>query len=243
MLSKHLRPVLLALAIAAAVAGAALLYAGWGDWSSTSVPPIRLLFIESALQVLIVTVIGTLSTYLADVLQKHREKENGERELRMLSLRRASEAYAAAKKVRRQLRTGVDAKNLFDPLNDAQLEFESLKREVKTAPIFADTVGIAAAFKSMEEYLHGIIKSCETAPRNMAWCYPFTIPELADLADFSGKYEGSGFEARFAYAFDVVLALMQSEILSRPAVIPAHRTQKPGERVCEEGWFNPFVRS
>jgi hypothetical protein len=205
MLRKHLWPVLGGMVVLALVAGAV----AWRLWSKADAAPL----IDKALDVVVLAVIGALTTLLADALQTRHENETGERELRLDLLRRAVKAYAEAKKIRRQLRTDMTLKDAFGPLNDVQLEFESLKREAETTSVFVNK-GIPAAFESMEKYLHEMIKLCEKPPA-VASTYPFEAKGWEPFADFTGRYEGSSFEARFAHAFDGALALMQREILHR----------------------------
>jgi len=215
----------LVLTLVALVAAAVLLGAAYDFWSKDAVPPVRLEIVKSALQVLVVAVIGNLVTLLVQAVQKQRERQASERELRINVLRRAVKNYAAAKKIRRQLRAGGDIRLLFDTLNDVQLEFESMKREVKHAPIFAEARAVANALASMEKYLHGLIKECETARPEQEPQFPFCPVHFKHLADFTGRYKGSDFQAHFARAFDVLLALMQAEILDRPPLMPAATTR------------------
>lgn len=225
---------LLVLTLAVGLAGIVLYWATGG--LSSNDPMVRLEIIKSALQVLVVAVIANPLTLLVQAVQKGRDRRASERELRTNFLGRAVKSYAAAKKIRRQLRTGTDARTFFEDLNDVQLDFESMKREVQHAPVFERGAAIADALECMEKYLNHLIEECEKAPQ-AALRHPFsTGHNVASLADFTGRDRGSCFHTQFVHAFDVLLALMQAEILDRPPKIPE---PKPGQLRCQAGWFRP----
>jgi hypothetical protein len=145
---------LLILGVVALVVAGSL---GWGLWRVDNPNPAQLELFKSALQVLVVAVIGNLASLLVQSSIKERDRAANTLELRKSASRRLIRSYMAAKKIRRQLRAGRDVRLLFDRLNDVQLTLESMKKEVKVAPAFVQGHAIASGLSSMEKYLGKII--------------------------------------------------------------------------------------
>jgi hypothetical protein len=96
-------------------------------------------------------------------------------ELLTTTLRRVVVAYASAKKARRLLRAHVgvgkgapglvritEYDGYLEMVNDAQLDLESVKGDVKTsAAAFSDAQSIEGALENMEQYLGRVVKEYE----------------------------------------------------------------------------------
>ncbi len=119
-------------------------------------------------------------------------------------------AYSKAKKARRLLRARVgvspgapgwvalvDYDCYIGMVNEAQLELETLKGDVKTSAVaFSMASDIKEWLKSMERYLGGLIKEYEANRHLVAKeGIPMRFDQLKNLSDFLGKAEeGNGFK-------------------------------------------------
>jgi hypothetical protein len=231
----------------AGVGACALLIAcsiGWALWGEPNPYPVHEELYKSALQVIVVGIIGSLATLVVQSGLKVRDQLASLRELRKDASRRVIEAYMAAKKIRRQLRAGADVRVLFEPLNDVQLTLESIKRELKTTSLFTRSGDVVAAVRAMEKYLGAIVSEYERPISDGEAFFPFNRAVRPKTEDFTGEYEGSCFQAQFVDAFAVALDLMQAEIVgddpfavTSPAKEKVSKTPVPAERTCPQGRF------
>jgi hypothetical protein len=241
---KKIKATLLVLGVLALVGTSRL--AVW-LWSVEDPYPARLEVLKTMLELVAVVGFGSLATFLVEATIKERDRAANALEFRKLASRRMVRSYMAVKKIRRQLRAGRDVRELFDRLNAVQLALESMKKEVDFAPSFAHGNAIVSGLRSMEKYVGTIVKECERKIPNEEAFFPFSSPAVTRLADFTGPYAGSCFQARFVHAFDVVLTLMRREIVGRPdgSSLPIVDQQEEdesdgkvaGERSCPDGWF------
>lgn len=228
-----------------ALVGAGLM--GIALWTADNPYPAQLEVFKILLELLAVGGFGSLATFLVEATIDERNRAANAQEFRKNASRRLVRSYMAVKKIRRQLRAGRDVRELFDQLNAVQLDLESMKKEVDFAPSFDHGDAIVSGLKSMEKYVGKIIKECERKVRDDEAFYPFSGPAVTRLADFTGPYPGSCFQARFVHAFDVVLALMRREIVDGrdgpplPEADQQEEDESDGtvpQRPCPDGRFS-----
>jgi hypothetical protein len=130
-----------------------------------------------------------------------RQRSEYREDLLTATLSRTVSAYSRAKKARRLLRArfGVapggpglirldDYDHFMEMVNDAQLELESLKGDVKTSnPAFSSANSVVTLYESMEGYLNGLVKEYERS-RHTITDSKRSIPvaQLEALSDFLG---------------------------------------------------------
>lgn len=166
-------------------------------------------------------------------LTKERDLERQRHEYRddllKETLSRAVSAYASTKKARRLLRSRVGSEGTgerrvrltdydwyMEAVNDAQLEFESLKCDVRTSsPAFSDGESIEAHLETMEQYLGRLIKEYE-GNRHIAELESDGVPLalLARLTDFLAKAETKqGFKDSFIDPYHQIQGKIRKELL------------------------------
>ncbi|HYP39660.1 MAG TPA: hypothetical protein VEX13_04800 [Chloroflexia bacterium] len=149
------------------------------------------------------------------------------------TLRRAMTSYSAVKKARRLMRaraivlgtsqTEVILAPAYDSymemINDAQLEFEHLKRDVKTSDVgFRKAEELHDALECMEKYLGRMIREYESNRRSFQLLEGGTLakeissssfPKLDDLLSHSSK---SDFQMEFVQPFHNVQESIRADL-------------------------------
>jgi hypothetical protein len=130
-----------------------------------------------------------------------RERREYRMELIKATLGRATASYSAVKRSRRLMRAlaiiesdGAASKRVmakpYDAqmieINNAQLEFENLARDVETsAPLFSDVGAVTRALDGLEKYLNRIITEYEKERRHFTGDPPqLDLDQLPHLAGF-----------------------------------------------------------
>jgi len=145
------------------------------------------------------------------------------------TLSRTVSAYASAKRSRRLLRarvgitsdapgllTIVDYDHYMEAVNDAQLELESLKGDVRTSSVaFSKSTEIAAWLKSMEGYLGSVVKEYEGGRHRVATeGAGVRFDQFEKLCDFLGKAEsGNGFKEKVVDPFHFIQEAIRADLL------------------------------
>ena len=150
-------------------------------------------------------------------------------ELLTTTLRRVVVAYSSAKKARRLLRahvgvgTGAPAlvriteyDRYLEMVNDAQLDLESVKGDVRTsAPAFSSAQSIERALESMEQYLGRVVKEYEEH-RHVVEQHGagLQLAKLTKLSDFLGSAQpGNGFKDSVIDPYHVVQGAIRNDLL------------------------------
>jgi hypothetical protein len=157
----------------------------------------------------------------------NRQRDEYRDELLTTTLRRVVIAYASAKKARRLLRAhvGTGAPGLvrvteydryLEMVNDAQLDLESVKGDVKTsAAAFSNAQSIFDALESMEQYLGHVVKEYEKH-RNLVEQHTggLQLASLETLSDFLAKAEeGHGFKKSVIDPYHEVQKKIRNDLL------------------------------
>jgi hypothetical protein len=185
-------------------------------WYQASQNSFALELAKSVLQVLVVFVLGTVGAILTDSLsneraqsEKRREEqrriEGNRDELRKNLMERLNRSYSDFKRAKRLLRARAFAPPYYDEsdlkatvnleqydellglLNEAQLEMEQIRRDVRAVPkLFDNWEAIATAIEAMEESLNQVIREYETKRGEYDENNPPKISDLPALADVVG---------------------------------------------------------
>jgi hypothetical protein len=184
----------------------------------------------------------------ADADQRARERREEERmriaELRRSELRhhedflkgtlsRITTSYNGTKRARRKMRamglshssghTWADVANYdacMAEVNDAQLELETIKGDVKTSEgSYSSASSLTPKLKSMEQYLGELIEEYETV-RSRTDDIGIPLSKLPRFADFVGPSKGSNFESRYSDAHSAARAVIRSDLRALPSTLP-----------------------
>jgi hypothetical protein len=150
-------------------------------------------------------------------------------ELLTTTLRRTVVAYTNAKKARRLLRAhigvGTGAPGLvrvaeydryLEVVNDAQLDLESVKGDVRTSsPAFSNAQSIEDALKSMEQYLGHVVKEYEQHRHLVAQhSGGLQVAKLTKLSDFLARAEdANGFKESVINPCHAVQGAIRNDLL------------------------------
>ena len=183
---------------------------------------------KSLLQLGVVAVVGAFVSWAMTEYQLAQSRYEYREELLTSTLSRAVAAYSRAKRARRLLRArsgaapggpGLirldDYDRFMEMVNDAQLELESLKGDVKTSePAFASADSVFCFFKSMEEYLGKVVKEYEmtrhTIPDSNS---SVQVRQLEALSDFLGPANASLFKREVIDPYHKVQDFIRKDLL------------------------------
>lgn len=194
---------------------------------------------KSLLQLGVVSVVGAVVSILVFEYQRERQAIDKKRELDrkrleyretlLLSiLSRTMDAYGRVKKARRILRGRTISSEApgrlvplelydanFDVLNDAQLDFENLARDVDTsAKAFAEPKALVENLRSMDDYLGELIGEYEDSRHRFSGSAPsLPLGELPRLEDFLGPVKGSDFLKQVVYPYHDVQKAIRADLL------------------------------
>lgn len=158
-------------------------------------------------------------------------------------LGRATSSYSAVKKVRRLLRARalVEDENdktilpmVYDEqmmvVNDAQLEFENLKRDVENSELaFSQADEIVKNLVAIDRYLGKLISEYERRrPRITNDISTQRLSQFLRLQDFLAKSKHSLFMRRVVHPFHEVQKLIRADLLN-PQLVDLTSLVDPGE--------------
>jgi len=182
------------LGVIGATALIAILVATWACGLATCQDKtFRLEVAKASLQILVVTVIGGLATFVTGAFKNAFDAANADQQARRLIYNRLVQAYREVKFLRRRLRTQLNQapqaaapKRLMAQLESIQLEFEQLKWEAPTleAIFESETKKIAEGLQKIEQYLRKILREWENNPAR-------PLAELTSVEAFAGPSAGS----------------------------------------------------
>lgn len=215
---------------------------------------------KSALQLLIVSVIGTTVSLLVFEYQRERQAtDRATEQARQASdrtteqARQASEkqrdlqqkrfeyreslltsvlsrtmnAYSKTKKARRMTRAHMTLigtvrqlslnqyDTFFDLINEAQLELENLKRDIRTsAKAFSDAKHLTDNLQIMDDYLGHLIGEYEVRRQKFIGIAP-TLPlvDLPLLENFLGPAASSDFKPKMIEPYSAIQAVIREDLL------------------------------
>jgi hypothetical protein len=193
---------------------------------------------KALLQLGVVGATGTVVSLLVFEYQRKRQQSDKDadierkrqeyRETLLLSvLSRALDGYSRAKKARRQMRGTIAMRGkeqvvfrdeydkCFDVLNTAQIDLETLTRDVETsAQAFSKPVELTKNLRSMETYLRTLIGEYEDW-RSRFSGEPASLPlgELQHLANFLMKSDLSKFKPEMVEPRRRVQELIRADLL------------------------------
>ncbi|HUE79398.1 MAG TPA: hypothetical protein VMN38_07185 [Sphingomicrobium sp.] len=100
-------------------------------------------------------------------------------------------------------------------VNDAQLELEAIKSDVKTSrSAYPSADKLASSLKSMEQYLGALIEEYETVRARLGdTTAEIPMRKVPRFADFVGPSSGSEFSTKFADAHDGARAAIRVDLL------------------------------
>lgn len=145
------------------------------------------------------------------------------------TLSRVTEAYNNSKRARRKMRAlgcldrhGAIKIRLshYDEcmaeVNDAQLELEAIKSDVKTnAPAYGSVDALRSSLRSMESYLGELLHEYEgIRARTTVGTELISLEAAPLLADFLGPASGSQFVSRFSNEYDRAREAIRAELLA-----------------------------
>jgi len=194
---------------------------------------------KSLLQLGVVAVVGAFVSWAMTEYQREQNSKDKERdinrqryeyreELLTSTLSRTVAAYSRTKTARRLLRArsgaapggpGLIRKDDYDRfmemVNDAQLELESLKGDVKTSePAFASADSVLCCFKSMEKYLGKVVKEYEESRHTISDSKSSVdVRQLGALSDFLGPAKGSLFKSEVIDPYHDVQDFIRKDLL------------------------------
>ncbi|AZD54098.1 hypothetical protein [Pseudomonas chlororaphis] len=203
---------------------------------------------KSALQLLVVSVIGTIISLLVFEYQRERqtidrnaeqarqasEKKRDQQQkhfeyresLLISALSRTANAYSRAKKARRVTRahmtlTGTTRQlslaqydSFFDLINEAQLDLENLKRDIRTiAKTLSAPENLIEKLNTMDSYLGELITEYEDSRQKFIGTLP-TLP-LSDfpLLDNYVRPANSSFMSAMVTPYSEIQATIRSDLL------------------------------
>lgn len=170
-----------------------------------------------------------------------RERREYREELIKATLGRATASYSAVKRARRLMRARAitrldDAASegvIADPydaqmfeINNAQLEFENLARDVKTsASLFSEVDAVTRALDALETYLNRIIREYENERRHFAGEPPqLELERLPHLTRFLAP-RSPDFGAQVLGNFRRVQQVLRRDLLSGPSEASGERAR------------------
>jgi len=196
---------------------------------------------KSALQVLVVTVIGGLVSLGSLEYQRRRQQEDKERDLLRIDLEyredllkstltRAMKGYTDVKVARRKFRalgreTRGDPGKVYvvaaeydahmEAINRAQIDFENLVRDVETSEhAFRRPADLVRSLKTIEDYLGDVIEEYEEQrPTFTERSAGTELSTLTSLKEFVGPSRGSKFVTRVWGPFHSVQRLLREDLL------------------------------
>jgi hypothetical protein len=196
-------------------------------------------FAKALLQVGIVSVAGTLLSVLVFDHQRRSaankeavaaaEKQQQFRDDALKgTLGRITSAYNATKRARRTVRALGLRKMVGKVLlrldrydecmadvNDAQLELEAIKSDVKTSrTLYPSSTKLSAALKSMEQYLGALIEEYETVRSRLNDdVSELALAKVPRFGDFIGPSSGSEFLKEFSGGHDAARAAIRDDLI------------------------------
>jgi hypothetical protein len=133
---------------------------------------------KDLLQVGIVSAAGAILSLLSYDYQQGRRRRENRDDLLKVTLARAAVSYNDVKRARRLLRARVATGQVieaahydtqFATINDAQLEFEMLIRDVETsAGAFTDAAALIKELQNLKEYLYKLVGEYSSQRGNFA---------------------------------------------------------------------------
>ena len=155
---------------------------------------------------------------LARITTTYNDTKRARRTVRALGLRRTTD----------EILVRVDRYDeCMAQVNDAQLDLEAIKSDVKTSrPAYPSAAKLAPALRSMEKYLGALIEEFETVRATIANGtaeIPLTL--IPQFGDFVGRSKPSEFLRSFSEAHDTARAAIRSDLLHLN--IPAPAEQAP----------------
>ena len=196
-------------------------------------------FAKALLQVGVVSVAGTLLSVL--VFNHQREAANrkdavlvtekrlqARDEILKGTISRVTHVFGATKRARRTVRAlglrrmaegALVRLERYDgclaDVNDAQLELEAIKSDVKTSgPLYPSSQQLTSALRDMEQYLGALIEEYETVRAGLSdGTAEFPLERVPRFADFVGTTKGSEFATKFSGGHDQARASIRSDLL------------------------------
>ena len=184
---------------------------------------------KALFQLGLVALVGAALSLLLDQNRASRERAEYRMELIKATLGRATASYSAVKRSRRSMRAlgiiesdGAASKRVmakpYDAqmieINNAQLEFENLARDVETsASLFSDFGAVKRELDKLDTYLNGIITEYEKERRQFRGGPPqLGLEQLPHLKGFL-KHRSQDFEEQIRRPFKQVQADLRADLL------------------------------
>jgi hypothetical protein len=183
--------------------------------------------VKSLPEVLGVTVLGALLSYVVAQADQRKEELRALQDPLKAALIRVTASYNASKRARRNARAlgllpgGADDQRIaverYDQymadLNDAQLELETVKDEVADNPEgFLSAEAIAARLRTMEHYLGEIVSEYERERRKAHGQPEIALERLGEFSGFIAKARESDFKENFSRPHRQIRKLINRDI-------------------------------
>jgi hypothetical protein len=190
---------------------------------------------KSLLQLVFVSVLGTLVSLLVNEYNRQRRRVENLEEFRKNLLSKLHRSYADAKRTRRLLRAGAFIPSYYGTLNeeaqvnvefydaqarvlnDVQLDLEIIAKDAETNPYaFSEPKAVQQPIRTMEERLKLVIKEWQKVRGNFVPEEEIRIKSLPVLMDFVAPSDKSQFALCFIGNYVEAVKSLRRDILFPP---------------------------